>query len=286
MVSIVILTKNEAPNLPRCLSSLTWTDDVHVLDSGSTDETINIALAYGARISSNEFKSFGSQRNFALEHLDLKYEWILFLDADEVVTQQFLNAVKKAIQEVGEDIAGYYCCWKMILDDRWLKYCDNFPKWQFRLVRKGMATFTDFGHGQKEGEVRGKILYIKEPYLHFSFSKGWTEWIERHNRYSSQEAKARLYNRPPLRNIFTNNPSKRNTALKAWLSQFSIYPGLRFIQAYFLNLGFMEGVPGFIYCTTIACQEFHIQIKMRELRRQEHNQKIESRVYNSELQEL
>src|SRR5690606_23254572 len=145
--------------------------------------------------------------------LEIFHEWILFLDADEVVTPQFVQAIPKATAEAERDTVGFYCCWKMILEDRWLKYCDNFPKWQFRILRKGRATFTDFGHGQKEGKVDGVIGYIKEPYLHYSFSKGWTEWMERHNKYSSQEAISRLDNRPPFRNIFSQHSSIRNPAL-------------------------------------------------------------------------
>jgi len=164
-------------------------------------------------------------------------------------------------------VAGFYCCWKMMLEDTWLKYCDNFPKWQFRLLKKGRAVFTDFGHGQKEGKVNGELRYIKEPYLHYSFSKGWTQWIDRHNKYYSLEAEARLFNCPSLRNIFNKNSSTRNPALKSWLSKVPGWPVLRFLHSYFINLGFLEGTPGFIYCVNMAYHEFLITIKMRELKR-------------------
>lgn len=265
MISVIILTKNEEQDLPVCMSSLEWTDDIHVLDSGSTDRTLEVAINYGAKTSFNHFESFGKQRNFALENLHTKYEWVLFLDADEVVTPQFRKAMETAIISADEETSGFYCCWKMMLENRWLKHCDNFPKWQFRLLRKGRASFTDFGHGQKEGEVDGKILYIKEPYLHYSFSKGWTEWIARHNKYSSLEADARLNQRPPFRNIFNSHSSIRNPALKSWLSGLPGWPALRFFHAYFVNLGFLEGAPGFIYCVNMAYHEFLIKIKMREL---------------------
>ncbi|WP_224999706.1 glycosyltransferase family 2 protein [Cesiribacter sp. SM1] len=265
MISVVILTKNEENDLPTCLNSVSWSDDVHVLDSGSTDRTQDIARAWGAKVSLHPFESFGSQRNYALEKLEIRHEWILFLDADEVVTQQFHKAMLEAINLATADVAGYYCCWKMMLEGRWLKRCDNFPKWQFRLLRKDKARFTDFGHGQKEAEVTGEILYIKEPYLHYSFSKGWTQWMERHNRYSSQEAMARLTNTPPLKNIFARHSSVRNPALKSWLSKLPGWPLLRFFQAYFLSLGFLEGSQGFIYCINMAYYEFLIQIKSREI---------------------
>ncbi len=267
MVSVVILTKNEELDLARCLNSLKWTDDVHVLDSGSEDRTVEIAFEYNAKVSSHQFESFGAQRNYALDNLELKYDWILFLDADEVVTPDFKNDLISSISEADDETVGFYCCWKMILEERWLKHCDNFPKWQFRVLKKGKAEFTDFGHGQKEGKVDGKLEYIKEPYLHYSFSKGWTQWIERHNKYSSQEAEARLDNCPPFKNIFNRHSSIRNPALKSWLIKVPGWPFLRFLHAYFLNLGFLEGSPGFIYCINMAYHEFLISIKIREMKR-------------------
>ena len=269
MISVVILTKNEERDLPACLQNLDWCDDIHVLDSGSTDRTLEIASQYGAKVLVHPFESFGKQRNIALDNLPLLHDWILFLDADEIVTDKFRTAMEEAVAAADADTAGFYCCWKMMLEGRWLKHCDNFPKWQFRLLKKGMAGFTDFGHGQKESLLNGHIKYIREPYLHYGFSKGWSHWIERHNRYSGQEAVARLANRPPFKNIFSSHGSTRNPALKSWLSRIPGWPLLRFFHAYFFNLGFTEGTPGFIYCANIAWYEFLIQVKMREIKKQE-----------------
>jgi glycosyltransferase involved in cell wall biosynthesis len=267
MISVIILTKNEEKDLERCLSSVQWSDDVHILDSGSTDNTLDIAKQYPVQISTNPFISFGSQRNYALEFLPAKYNWILFLDADEVVTAEFHAAMLESVNKATDDVAGFYCCWKMMLENTWLKRSDNFPKWQFRLLRKGMAEFRDFGHGQKENIISGRIEYIKEPYLHFGFSKGWYHWIERHNKYSSQEAEARIRYRPPFKNIFNPHGSVRNPALKSWLTKIPGWPLMRFFYSYFIRLGFLEGKPGFIYCTNMGYYEFLIKIKMREIRK-------------------
>ena len=268
MISVVILTKNEERDLPACLQALDWCNDVYVLDSGSTDKTWEIAQQSGASLLVHPFESFGKQRNYALDNITFKHEWILFIDADEIVTVRFRGAMEEAVKKAGTDVAGFYCCWKMMLEGRWLKHCDNFPKWQFRLLRTGMARFTDFGHGQKEDVLRGHIAYIKEPYLHYGFSKGWVHWVERHNRYSGLEAIARLNNRPPFRNIFSKHGSTRNPALKSWLGKMPGWPFIRFCYAYFINLGFTEGMPGFIYCANIAWYEFMIQVKIREIKKQ------------------
>lgn len=267
MISVVILTLNEEADLPACINSVKWSDDIHILDSGSTDKTIQIAREHHAATAVNPFESFGKQRNFALDQLNIKNEWILFLDADELVTEKFHEVMVNAVKNAGEEVAGFYCCWKMMLEGQWLRHCDNFPKWQFRLMRKGKARFTDFGHGQKEDIVIGKIEYIREPYLHYAFSKGWFHWIERHNKYSGKEAVSRLKNRPPFKNIFSSHGSVRNPALKSWLSRVPGWPFLRFVQAYLFNLGFLEGIPGFIYCINLSYYEFLIQIKMREIKK-------------------
>lgn len=267
MVSVVVLTKNEAADLSACLDSVSWCNDIHVLDSGSTDTTLDIAAAFTTTITFNLFESFGKQRNFALENLALKNEWVLFLDADEVATEKFKVDIFSAIKNADEGVAGFYCCWKMMLDGIWLKHSDNFPKWQFRLVHKNRAHFTDFGHGQKEGDFKGSIEYIKEPYLHYGFSKGWHHWIERHNRYSDLEAIARLSATPSFNNIFSATSSIRNPALKSWMSKIPGWPLLRFFQAYIFNFGFVEGRPGLVYCINISYYEFLIQIKMKENKR-------------------
>lgn len=268
MISVIILTKNEEKDIENCLNSLAWCNDIHVLDSGSTDKTIDIAKQFEVQITTNKFFSFGQQRNFALDTIAVKYDWVLFLDADEVCTEAFKKAIFNAVSSAAANVAGYYCCWKMMLNGTWLKHCDNFPKWQFRLVRKGRARFTDFGHGQKEDQIIGHIEYIKEPYIHYGFSKGWHAWLERHNRYSTQEALARLQQRPPFKNIFSKHGSVRNPALKSWLCRIPGWPILRFFQAYILKLGFLEGKAAFIYCVNMAYYEFLIKIKMDELKKE------------------
>jgi glycosyltransferase involved in cell wall biosynthesis len=266
MVSIIILTHNEQQDLPACLESLKWCDDLHVVDSGSTDRTVEIAKAAGARVAVNPFKSFGQQRNWALDHCVPKHDWILFLDADECSTPEFRAALETAIRTAPPEVAGFYCCWKMMLHGRWLKRCDSFPKWQFRLLRKGRARFTDFGHGQKEGDVDGRLEYLREPYLHYAFSKGWSAWIARHNRYSDQEAKERAGKPIVWKNIFSRHGSVRNPALKPLVSRLPFWPAGMFLIKYVLKLGFLEGRPGFVYCINMAYYEFLIRIKMEENR--------------------
>lgn len=266
MVSVIILTKNEERDLPASLESLRWCDDIHVLDSGSTDRTLEIAKSYGASILSNEFLSFGAQRNWAIDQCPVQHEWILFLDADEQSTPNFRAALLAAISQVDADCAGFYCCWKMMLGSTWLKRADNFPKWQFRLFRKGRARFIDVGHGQKEGSVQGRIDYLREPYLHYAFSGGWQPWEERHRRYAKQEAAERRRRAINPLQIFSPHASRRNPALKQLLGNLPGWPWLRFVYSYFLRGGWMEGYPALEYCKKIKWYEALIQSELRSMR--------------------
>lgn len=268
-VSIIILAQNEERDLPRLLESIRWCEDVHLVDSGSDDATVNIARGAGLQCHDHSFSSFAAQRNWAIENCGVRHPWILFLDADEASTPEFQRAVLKAIEHAPDSTAAFYCCWKLIVEDRWLKRCDSFPKWQFRLLRRGRANFVDFGHGQKEGKIDGSLDYVREPYLHYGLSKGWTNWLERHNRYASEEAAVRLKTPVRWKEVFARDPSVRNKALKPLASRIPGWPLLRFAAAYIFSGGFLEGKIGFIYCVNLAYYEFLIQIKQREMRHAE-----------------
>ncbi|MBU6181592.1 MAG: glycosyltransferase family 2 protein [Verrucomicrobia bacterium] len=269
MVSVVILTKNEESDLPACLDSLAWAQDVHVVDSGSTDRTVDIAKQSGAKVLVNPFQSFAHQRNWAIDHCSFENSWILFLDADERSTLAFEKAVLSSVEKAETPVAGFFCCWKMMLGGRWLKRSDNFPKWQFRLLRRGSARFIDVGHGQKEGAVDGVIQHIMEPYLHYPFSNGWESWMERHRRYAKLEADDRLGNPlPRLRQLLSPHASQRNTAIKRTVANIPLWPQFRFFYSYVAKGGWLEGSEGFEYCRKMMWYEMQIQIEMKRLKMQ------------------
>lgn len=266
-LATIILTKNEAADLPACVAPLKGWSRLIVVDSGSADATAEIARAAGALVYTHPFESFGKQRNWALDHCDLgSAQWVLFLDADEVPTPEFRAAVERETAAANEEIAGFYCCWKTMLDGRWLRRCDSFPKWQFRLLRPGRARFIDSGHGQKEGQIDGRIAYLREPYLHYSFSKGWSHWLQKHNEYSTLEAADRLRRSVSWRMLFSRDASARNRALKPLVSRLPGWPLLRFLHMYLLKRGFLEGRAGLTYCANMAYYEFLIGLKIKELK--------------------
>jgi glycosyltransferase involved in cell wall biosynthesis len=264
-ISVAILTKNEEHNLPGCLASIDWCDDIHVIDSGSSDRTVEIANAHPTKLAYHPFESFGKQRNWVLDNCEFKYEWLLFLDADEQSTPSFCQAIAEAVNQADQDLAGFYCCWKTMLDGCWLKRSDRFPKWQFRLLRLGKARFTDYGHGQIETELQGRVAQIAEPYLHYSFSKGWSDWLAKHNKYSDQEALEHSQDKVDWQKILFTKGVSRKKALKPLFRSTPGWPLFYFLGNYIFNLGFLEGKPGLIFCLNLAYYEFLIAIKMDEL---------------------
>lgn len=265
-LGVVVLTQDEEGNIVRCLKAIPDSLVRIVVDSGSRDRTVELATVEGAGIIHHEFVSFASQRNWVLDQGLTGTTWVLFLDADEVATPAFWEALSNVVRHAGDDVAGAFCCWKMMLRNQWLKRCDSFPKWQLRLVRRGRLRFIDAGHGQKEGTHDGVLGYVREPYLHYAFSKGWTVWFDRHNRYATLEAAERLKSSALVRwrDVPGKPPSERNRLLKPLVSQVRIWPLIRFLHAYVIKGGFLEGAAGFDYCVLMAFYEYLIQLKMKD----------------------
>src|SRR5688572_16403049 len=186
-VSVVILTYNEETNIADCLRSCAWCDDVHVVDSGSTDRTCEIAREMGAHVHIHPFKSFGDQRNWAIDSIDHKHDWVFHLDADERFTPELVGEMRQVLADHPGD-AGFYVPHKLMFMGRWLRYAEGgYPIYQMRLFHKARMRFHDYGHGQREATT-GRVGMLHRPYLHFNFSKGLDDWIDKHNRYSALEA--------------------------------------------------------------------------------------------------
>ncbi|HMD55814.1 MAG TPA: glycosyltransferase family 2 protein [Phycisphaerae bacterium] len=268
MISVLIITYNEEVNIARCLDALTWSDDILVLDSFSTDRTVEIAAAKGARVLKNPFTNFAQQRNYGLTHGNFKYNWVLHLDADEVVTPELQRELQQTAGNGNQD--AYRLASKMIFQGRWLKYSGLYPSYQVRFGKRDRLTFVQTGHGQRESLPPEALGTLREPLMHFSFSKGIADWIQRHNRYSTAEA-ARFWenngaHRIDWPGLFASTPRRRR-ALKDLSSHMPCRPFLRFVYMYFLRLGFFDGRAGFTYCRLLAIYEYFIVLKIRELQR-------------------
>lgn len=267
-VSILLLTLDEERNLPACFDAVSWCDDVVVLDSYSTDRTVEIARRFGARVYQRAFDTFAGQRNFGLLSVDFKHEWVFHLDADEIFTDALMEEVGLAVTNNSYD--AFHVPSKMIFQGKWLRYAGMYPSYQVRLTKVGRFAFRQMGHGQKEDIERSRIGTLKEPYLHYSFSKGIEEWFDRHNRYSSMEAEETLKvlknGKIHLKGLFSGDRPLRRQALKHLSFRLPLRPLWRFVYMYFLRLGFLDGRAGLLYSRLLSTYEFMIAVKVRELK--------------------
>jgi hypothetical protein len=256
-VSCLILTYNEASNIEACLTALNWCDDVLVLDSGSTDATVPIARNLGARVLDRQFDDFAGQRNFGLDQGEFRHEWVLHLDADEVVTQEFTAALDRLVAQPGID--AYLVPSKMMLFDRWLKHAGMYPVYQVRLGHRDRLRFKQVGHGQREDLPPHRVGMFNEPYLHYSFSHGMSAWLGKHIRYARDEATLLLDYRDLTSgdSLDGNGASGRRRLLKAAAAHLpvTLRPILRFLYVYIIKQGFRDGRAGFAYAAMLAVYE-------------------------------
>ncbi len=268
-ISILILTFNEKENLPACLEAIAWCDDIVVVDSFSTDGTVEIAKKSGARVYQRKFDNFANQRNFALENFEFRNEWVFHLDADEIITDELKSEMDMEIENSKVD--AFRVPSKMIMFGKWLKFSGMYPAYQVRLGRIGALRFKQVGHGQREDIDAIRVGTLKNPYLHYSFSKGFEDWFAKHNHYSTQEAVEGLglLGEKSLDGsglLSMGEPTRRRRALKELSVRLPFRPLLRFLYIYILRRGFLDGRAGFTYCLLLSIYEYMIVLKMKELR--------------------
>ncbi len=272
MISVLILTLDEQEALPDCLDSLAPCYDVVVLDSGSSDGTRELAVRRGCRVFERPFDDFAGQRNWALDNIEFRHQWIFHLDADEQFTTE-LRAQCEAAAAGGEHGA-YLVPSKLIFMGRWLRHAAAYPVYQMRFHKLGEARFVQHGHGQREARLTRGLGRLSAPYLHFNFRRGLDHWLERHNLYSRQEAEAALrFERAAAddgwRRLVSSDPVERRRALIALRRRLPLRPGLKFVYLYLLRGGFLDGRPGLRYCALQALYEYLIVLKTAELRRRQ-----------------
>ncbi len=265
MFSVVILTLNEERDLPRCLASAQECDDVVVLDSGSTDRTVEIALAAGARVFTRPFDDFAGQRNHAQKEIPFRHPWVFHLDADEQLTPELVAECRTMAAR--DDLDGFLVAPKMIFRGRWIPHCTDFPAYQARYVRAPQFEFIQVGHGQREApQMRTERL--RGNYLHDLSSGGEEEWLAKHRRYAREEAAQHLrgYGLMPWGDLFGRDRLRRRRALKRMSYALPGRPALRFVYQYVLRRGFLDGAAGYRYCQLLATYERFAVEELRRLR--------------------
>ncbi len=267
-VSVVILTYNEEVSLPGALESCRWCDDVHVLDSGSSDRTVEIARQANTPVHHHTFESFGRQRNWAIDHIPTIHDWVFHLDADERFTPSLVGEMAHRLS-AKPDVDGFLAPNKLILGGKWLKRSGGYPIYQTRLFHQERLRFSDHGHGQREAEG-SRLEKLQEPYLHFAYSKGLDDWLVKHVRYSSQEAAEVLRGAGAdfqLSELLTRDTLRRRRALKALAYRLPARPTLRWAWTLFVQGGILEGRAGRTYADMLRTYDRLIQLKLDAARR-------------------
>jgi glycosyltransferase involved in cell wall biosynthesis len=267
MISVLILTRNEEQDLPACLDSVSWADDIHVFDSFSTDRTLEIARHFGAHIHQRAFDNWAAHQNWGLAHIPFRHAWVFYLDADEVVTPALAAALRAVVQQPGENVA-FRIQRRDFLDGTWLRHVQTSP-FYLRLFRPEKMRYERLVNPVSipDGPVGQLPGYLD----HFPFSKGIGHWFQRHNQYSTLEAReivARAGVPFSLRAAFTEPDfHRRRSHQKALFYRLPARPLLKFLLLYLGKRGFLDGRAGLHYSLLQSIYEYFIVLKTKELRR-------------------
>jgi glycosyltransferase involved in cell wall biosynthesis len=268
MISVLILTKNEEQDLPGCLDSVRWCDDIHILDSHSTDRTVAIAQSHGAHVTKRAFDGYASQRNAAMK-LPFRHEWILVLDADERPTPELSKEIHTAVVAVPANVAGFRIRRRDFLWGTWLKHAQMTP-YYVRLLRCGKAHYTrDIN---EIVEIDGDILELHFALDHLAFSKGLSHWVTKHNAYSTKEAEllasgAAVHGASLKQALFARNFHERRIAQKAIFYELPGRPLIKWCYMMFIRGAILDGHAGIMYATLQSFYEYLIEMKSREIQR-------------------
>ena len=249
-VTAIVLAHNEERNLPACLESMTaWVEELFVVDSGSTDSTVAIARAWGARVVEHPFEHYGAQRNWALASFPITTPWVLNLDADERVTPELRAAIQEATTRSDGSIAGYLVARRTVFMGRWIRHGGHYPVWHLRLFRSGRGRCEDRQYDQHffvDGRVeklRGDLIDV--------FTSDVTTFIRRHLRWAQLEAQeqstggeGRIAGR-----LLGGSPIERRRWFREVYGRLPLFvrPALYFVYRYIIRLGFLDGAEGLVF---------------------------------------
>ena len=290
-VSVLIPVKNEEKNLPACLASLTRADEIFVVDSQSSDRTVEIAAGSGAIVEQFYFNGrWPKKKNWALDKLPFRNEWVLIVDGDERIPDELWDDLAIAI--ANQQFDGYHLKRKIIFLGRWLRHGGKYPDLNLRLFRHRLGRYEDLniqdaadtGDNEVHEHVilqrdgvrvnKNRIGILSHPMLHEDF-RDIFHWIDRHNRYSNWEAQLYLNFLEGLpcgetgsiqANLFGTTLERKRFLRRLWV-WLPFRPTLRFIVLYFFWLGFLDGKAGYIHACLISQYEYQIGVKLYELRR-------------------
>ena len=279
-VTVIVAARNEEKNLPRCLEALRNVGEIYVIDSESADATPEIARCFGAKLVQFHYQGgWPKKRQWAIENLPLHFDWILLVDADEALTPELEEEIRHAIRNPA--INGYFISLRMYFLGRLLRH-GGAGFWKLSLFRRGKGGYEcrlkeqDFTMADMEIHehvvVEGTTARLNNPLAHCNV-ESLSRYIRKHDEYSNWEAKVWLEaeSNGQLAPSFFGTQAQRRRWLKTKFLGIPGAPLWFFLFKYLFSLGFLDGVPGLIYCGFQAVQVFHVKSKIYELRRVREN---------------
>jgi glycosyltransferase involved in cell wall biosynthesis len=267
-ISVLVLTLDEEINIGACLDSVSWSNDVVVLDSFSRDRTVEIARSRGARVLQRVFDDYASQRNYGIKEVEYRNAWLLLLDADERVPADLRVEMLSAVASAADGVTLYRLRCRNHLYGRWIRGSSGYPTWFARLARLGHVWFERSIN--EELRTDGEVRRLEGHFSHYPFNKGFSAWMVKHDRYSSMEAELLAQGLAvhwTWRELLSKDPGLRRRAAKAVMYRLPARPVAVFIALYFLRGGIFDGRAGLTYSLLRAWYEFMIDCKLSELQR-------------------
>ncbi len=253
LLSIIILTYNETENLPTCLASLQALNaEIFVVDSGSSDNTVEIAKQAGCQVFIHPWENYAKQLNWALENLPISTPWIMRLDADECLTPELVNELKQVLPKTPDQITGYQVKRRVFFMGRWIRHGGYYPTWLLRVWRNGLGTCEQRWMDEHILLSKGKVANLKYDIIDDN-QKGLTFWTDKHNRYADREVKDLLSMSDDQDDLINSNQSSQ-AGKRRWLkknfyarSPLFLRAFLYFLTRYIIGLGFLDGIQGLVF---------------------------------------
>ena len=263
-LSVIILTYNESKNLSTCLSSLQGLDaDIFVVDSGSTDNTVEMAKEAGCQVFSHPWETYAKQLNWALENLPLTTPWTVRLDADERMTPELVAELKHRLPKAPSSIGGYQVKRRVFFMGRWIRHGGYYPTWLLRVWRTGYGTCEQLWMDEHIVLSEGKMANLQNDIIDENH-KGLTFWTHKHNSYADREVKDALGIQLDEEKTKRSSDDKRDELLQAhdssqagqrrWVkknlygrSPLFLRAFIYFLLRYTVGLGFLDGIEGLIF---------------------------------------
>jgi glycosyltransferase involved in cell wall biosynthesis len=254
LLSVIILTNNEESNLPACLTSLQKLDaEIFIVDSGSSDRTVEIAQQAGCQVFYHPWENYAKQLNWALDNLPIKTPWIMRLDADESLTPELTEELKEILPQTPESISGYQLKRRVFFMGRWMRHGGYYPTWLLRIWRTGVGTCEQRWMDEHIVLSQGKIANLQHDIIDENH-KGLNFWVDKHNHYANREVKDMLAMFSQQEDVLLTNGQISQASQRRWVkknmyskSPLFLRAFLYFLMRYTVGLGFLDGVEGLIF---------------------------------------